>query len=235
VLKLFATYSFDFLVAIAYPALALVYCFSTFSFDHKLLEINLGVYPAGWFETVASVIADPVQTAVIHKILKSLRVVSALDFFARVGVNTFLCVRLHCVVGLLHDPSWRLKSPFNVDARHRYFAGSVFVCLAAVVVVFVEESIRTSALACKPHAECAVHAWRWTFIRDDSFRQCPCLTLIDGDTAPKTYAEWIKPKDVVGKVAQLATTGDLQTLQLTNRFLPHLPPELRECKHLKHV
>ncbi|KAG6609012.1 uncharacterized protein IUM83_12855 [Phytophthora cinnamomi] len=82
---------FDFLVAIAYPCLALIYCFSTFSFDYKVLDINLDIYPSGWFETFAGVIADPVQTAIIHRILKSLRIVSVLDFFVRVGVNLFLC------------------------------------------------------------------------------------------------------------------------------------------------
>ncbi|KAE9187661.1 hypothetical protein PF005_g20363 [Phytophthora fragariae] len=226
---------FDFLIAIAYPWLALTYCFSTFSFEYKLLEINLDIYPAGWFETVASVIADPVKTSIIRRILKSLRIVSVLDFFARVGVNLFLCVRLHYIVSLLHDPSWRKKHPFKVNAKHRYFAGALFVCLAAVVVVFVEESIRTSTLACKPHSECAVNAWRWTYLQSDSLTQCPWLTLIDGDKAPKTYAAWILPKDLTAKVAQLAATGDLQTIQLTNRFLPVLPSELRRCKQLKHV
>ncbi|KAE9020275.1 hypothetical protein PR001_g13646 [Phytophthora rubi] len=226
---------FDFLIAIAYPWLALTYCFSTFSFEYKLLEINLDIYPAGWFETVASVIADPVKTSIIRRILKSLRIVSVLDFFARVGVNLFLCVRLHYIVSLLHDPSWRKKHPFKVNAKHRYFAGALFVCLAAVVVVFVEESIRTSTLACKPHSECAVNAWRWTYLQSDSLTQCPCLTLIDGVKTPKTYAAWILPKDLTAKVAQLAATGDLQTIQLTNRFLPVLPSELRRCKQLKHV
>lgn len=215
--------------------MALTYCFSAFSFEYKLLEINLDIYPAGWFETVASVIADPVQTSIIRRILKSLRIVSVLDFFARVGVNLFLCVRLHYIVSLLHDPSWRKKHPFKVNAKHRYFAGALFVCLAAIVVVFVDESIRTSTLACKPHSECAVNAWRWTYLQSDSLTQCPCLTLIDGDKAPKTYAAWILPKDLTAKVAQLAATGDLQTIQLTNRFLPVLPSELRRCKQLKHV
>ncbi|GMF31853.1 unnamed protein product [Phytophthora fragariaefolia] len=227
---------FDFLVAIAYPCLALVYCFSTFSFDYKLLDINLDIYPAGWFETVASVIADPVQTAIIHRILKSLRIVSVLDFFARVGVNVFLCTRLHYVVCLLHDPCWQSKRPFEIDAKHRFIAGSVFACLAAITMVFVEESIRTSTLACKPHTrECATNAWRWIEFNPASLVQCPCLTLIDRDQAPTSYAEWITPKDLTEKVAQLATTEDLQAIQLTNRFLPVLPSELQRCKNLKYV
>lgn len=192
--------SYDFFIAIAYPCLALAYCFSTFSFDYKLLEINLDIYPTGWFETIASVIADPVQTAITHRILKSLRIVSVLDFFARIGVNMFLCVRLHYIVGLLHDSSWRKIHPYNVDAKHRYLAGAVFLCLAAMVVIFVEESLRTSTLACKPHEECRVNVWRWTNLPSDSLIQCPCLTMIDEDKTPKPYAEWIRPKDLTEKL-----------------------------------
>ncbi|KAE8885858.1 hypothetical protein PF005_g31001 [Phytophthora fragariae] len=41
--------------------------------------------------------------------------------------------------------------------------------------------------------------------------------MIDRDIAPKTYAEWEMPKNLTEKVIQLASSGDLQTLQLTNR------------------
>ncbi|ETO76063.1 hypothetical protein F444_08456 [Phytophthora nicotianae P1976] len=46
--------------------------------------------------------------------------------------------------------------------------------------------------------------------------------------APKTYAEWMNPKNVTTKVAQLATTGFLQIVQLTNRKLEVIPEELRD-------
>ncbi|KAG7387376.1 hypothetical protein PHYBOEH_008259 [Phytophthora boehmeriae] len=59
--------------------------------------------------------------------------------------------------------------------------------------------------------------------------------MIDRDIAPKTYGEWENPKNVTEKVIQLATTGELQTLQLTNRYLPVLPEELRRCTNLKHL
>ncbi|KAF1787514.1 Leucine-rich repeat domain, L domain-like [Phytophthora cactorum] len=44
-----------------------------------------------------------------------------------------------------------------------------------------------------------------------------------------------KPTNVTDKVAQLASTGDLQTLQLINRYLGVLPDELRRCKGLRHL
>jgi hypothetical protein len=65
--------------------------------------------------------------------------------------------------------------------------------------------------------------------------QCPCLILIDQDTAPKSYAEWLQPKNVTEKVAQVATTGDLQGVLLTNRLIRALPRELRRCSNMKRL
>lgn len=36
----------------------LIHCFSTFQFDHDKLAINVEVFPPGWFETSASVVAN---------------------------------------------------------------------------------------------------------------------------------------------------------------------------------
>lgn len=94
--------------------------------------------------------------------------------------------------------------------------------------------MRTSSLACKAHPECVVNARRWTIVKSGSLTQCPCLTMIDRDIAPKTYAEWETPINVTGKVMQLSATGDLQTLQITNRYLAELPEELRRCR-TKHM
>ncbi|KAG3139036.1 hypothetical protein PI126_g16644 [Phytophthora idaei] len=61
------------------------------------------------------------------------------------------------------------------------------------------------------------------------------MTLSNLTVAPKTYAEWENPTNMTDKVAQLASMGDLQTLQLTNRYLGVLPDELRRCKGLRHL
>ncbi|RLN94247.1 hypothetical protein BBJ28_00025430 [Nothophytophthora sp. Chile5] len=228
----YASKRFDLLIAIGYPMLVLFYCFSTFSFDRAKFAINLEVFPPGWFEQGASVIADPVQTAVIYKCLKSLRIASVLDFFTRVGVNATLCIRLYYLVKQIQGPRKQRSSGY--PKRHRA-AAAFFVAFAALLVVFVEESIRTSTLACRPHPECAVNARRWTFLESDSMTQCPCLILIDRDIGPKTFAEWEQPKNVTDKVTQLATMGELQTLQLVNRYLPVLPDELRRCTEMKHL
>ncbi|KAG4226406.1 hypothetical protein PC116_g25185, partial [Phytophthora cactorum] len=223
---------FDFLIAIACPMLTLVYCLSTFTFDREKFAINLQVFPAGWFEQSASVVADPVQTAVIYKSLKSLRIMSALDLFSRMGVNGTLCFRLRNVVDLIHNPTKQQSSVYPKRSRVGAAALGIF---SAVLIVFVEESMRTSSLACEPHPECVVNARRWVSAENGSLTQCPCVTMIDRDVAPKTYTEWENPTNVTEKLTHLAATGDLQTIQVTNRYLGELPEELRRCNGLKHL
>ncbi|KAE9208518.1 hypothetical protein PF002_g19378 [Phytophthora fragariae] len=192
---------FDLLIAVGCPMLILIYCLSNFNFPRDKFAINLEVFPPGWFEQQASVVANPVQTAVIYKSLKSLRISSVYELFARMGIHVTLFLRLRQLVILLREP----------------------------------RSMRTSTLACAPHPECAVNARRWTILENGSLNQCPCLIMIDRDIAPKTYAEWEMPKNLTEKVIQLASSGDLQTLQLTNRYLPQLPEELRRCKRMRHL
>ncbi|OWZ13519.1 hypothetical protein PHMEG_00013144 [Phytophthora megakarya] len=227
-----ATTIFDLLIAVGCPMLVLVYCLSTFNFPRDKYAINHEVFPPGWFEQQASVVADPAQTAVIYKSLKSLRISSTLEFFARMGVHTTLFLRLRQLVNLIQYPWKQQKCVY--PRRHRP-AAVVFVVYAILVCVFVGESVRTSALACDPHPECVVHARRWTIVEGGSLTQCPCLMMIDRDISPKTYAEWEQPLNVTEKVAQLAMRGDLQTVQLTNRYLPIIPDELRRCTELRHL
>jgi hypothetical protein len=223
---------FDLLIVVGCPMLVVVYCLSTFNFPRDKFAINHDVFPPGWFEQQASVVADPEQTAVIYKSLKSLRIASVLDLFARMGVHATLFLRLRQLVNLIQNP---LKQRNRVYPRRHRPAAALFVVFALLLVVFVEESVRTSTIACDPHPECVVNARRWTILDEGSLTQCPCLMMIDRDIAPKTYAEWEQPRNVTEKVAQLASRGDLQTLQLTNRFLPVLPDELRRCNEMRHL
>ncbi|KAG3237982.1 hypothetical protein PI124_g17051 [Phytophthora idaei] len=61
---------FDFLIIVGCPMFVIFYCLSSFTFDRAKFAINLEVFPAGWFEQGAGVIADAEQTAVIYESLK---------------------------------------------------------------------------------------------------------------------------------------------------------------------
>ncbi|ETI47391.1 hypothetical protein F443_08401 [Phytophthora nicotianae P1569] len=223
---------FDLLIAVGYPMILVCYCLSAFKFDRAKLTINLAAFPQGWMEQSASTIADPVQTVVIYKTLKSLRISSVFNFFTRMGINVTLWFKLHRITNFMNNPRSQTSSIY--PKRNRVAASSLVV-FTLLVIVYVEESTRTSARACYPHPECVMNARRWIMLEKDSLTQCPCLALIDNDIAPKTYAEWMNPKNVTTKVAQLATTGFLQIVQLTNRKLEVIPEELRGCTDMRYI
>jgi hypothetical protein len=209
-----------------------VYCVSTFSIDRRVLAINMEVYPPGWFERGASTVSDPFGPEIIRTAFNSLRIFSALSAFARIGTNLALCRRFYQLAARIKEPS-KWKSELY---PRKFSVCFMFVTIATLVVVFVEESVRTSGTACRTHPECIQKARRWIRLdENDNLSQCPCLTLIDVDTRLKTYDEWLNPPDVTLKVAQLAASGDLQTINVINRQLPVLPDELRRCKNLKHL
>ncbi|KAF1780221.1 hypothetical protein GQ600_18862 [Phytophthora cactorum] len=182
---------FDFLIIVGCPMLVIFYCLSSFTFDRAKFAINLEVFPAGWFEQGAGVIADAEQTAVIYESLKSLRILTPLNFFTRIGVNMTLCFRLWQLVDLLRDTKTQNSS---VYPKRHLFGAAFLIVFAIMLIVFVEESMRTSSLACQPHPECVVNARRWTIVESGSLTQCPCIMLIDRDIAPKTYAKWENPR-----------------------------------------
>ncbi|KAJ8577256.1 hypothetical protein ON010_g1952 [Phytophthora cinnamomi] len=219
-------------IAIGLPIISLLYCVLSFTFDHAKYAINLDTFPPGWLEQSASMIANPVQTAIIYKVLKSLRITSVWEFFTHVGVHIMLCFQFHRTVGIAKNP---LKQRGSGYPKRQYRGPALLGIFVALLVAFVEESVRTAAIACQPHPECAVNVHRWVIIKKGSLVQCPCLILIDREVAPKTYAEWNIPHNVTDKVAQLAATGDLEGLELLNRYLPMFPEELRRCTKLKRL
>jgi hypothetical protein len=237
-------YSFDFLVAVGHPIIVVIYCLSTVFINRELLTINNAVFRSGAFETKAIVIADRVQVAIILETLYALRIYSLLRVLTCLGSNLALCYRLQRLVVIWRSRQWfgTGKAPQMVDSYpRRHPIAILFLLFTIANVVLVEESVRTSTTACSYHPECSVHAWRWTLIKpanaddDQHLRQCPCLTMIDLETMPSTFAEWEHPTNVTDKVAQLAATGDLRTLQLVNRMLPTLPIEIRSCTQIKHL
>lgn len=219
------------MVAVGLPMLVLLYCLTTFHFDRQLLAINLEMFPPGWFERGASVNSDPVQPEIIRSSLNSLRIFSVMSVFARVGTNCALCRRFYQLAALIKDPVRRRQ---RIYLKHRPSA-IVFVLIAIAVIVFVEESVRTSAESCQPHPECVQHARRWIMLDKGDLTQCPCLKLIDENPGVKTYDEWVNSPDVEEKVSHLATSGDLQMVSLVNRRLSTFPEQLRRCSNLRHL
>lgn len=211
--------------------LVVAYCLTTFEFDSKKFAINEAVFTPTRYERIARVMADPVTFEHVLNSLNSLRIQSVASFFTRVGTNLTLCFQF----ATLAIRTRQLKQDNSSQYPYRHPVTLVFVLLPLAVSVYVSQSIKNSEAACAPHPECVVHAFRWVNLRQGDKTQCPCLTLIDENVAPRTFTEWLQPENATEKVVQLASSGDLRTVQLTNRLLPTLPDELRRCKNLKHL
>ncbi|GAB9477119.1 hypothetical protein Gpo141_00014179, partial [Globisporangium polare] len=230
-LQVLADCFFALLIAIGFPMLVLVYCLTTFDFDRKKFAINEAIFSPARYECLARVAANPVTVANVLNSLNSLRIQSVSSFFSRVGTNLSLVFQFTTLVTRRHQ----LKQTNLSLYPHRHPLALLFVLLPIAVVAYVSKSVGSSGAACAPHPECVVHVFRWINLREGDKTQCPCLTLVDENVAPRTYAEWQQPQDAMEKVAQLASSGDLRTVQLASRRLPTLPDELRRCKNLKHL
>jgi hypothetical protein len=226
--------AFDFIVAVVNPVAVVCYCITHFTIDRELLAINNVAFRPSTFERIAAVQSDPVQVAVIRHSLDSLRIASVLDVFTRVGLNLALCVRCHSLAHLI-VASREIRQPRpNMYPRSRK-AAVFFALLAVAIVGYTSGCVRATKLACAPHPECAQAAWRGVYRAQSHIHTCPCIAIIDREIHVRSVDQWRHPRDVTQVVAQLAMSGDLQTLQLVNRALPTLPESLRRCTNLRHM
>lgn len=153
--KYFLISRFDLLIIIECLMLVVLYGLYAFTFDRAKFTINIEVYPTDWLEQSGSVIADPVQTAVIN-IHKS-----------QVAANHVWAGRLHSDRHQSHAlPSASVRrrlarKPNKTTHQHiseRNYPTVVLMIVSDIhLVVFVEESVRPSAIACNTHPECVVH------------------------------------------------------------------------------
>ncbi|KAG7379220.1 hypothetical protein PHYPSEUDO_008871 [Phytophthora pseudosyringae] len=228
---------FDLFAAIIFPILVLAYCYYNFQFDDAVFATYLEMLPIGSFERSARVFADPSEIALFRLSFDSLRIRSHLDFVVHVGINLSFCYRLKrigdvLVVARLRRAqavvAQRTRPPRNVQRPVPRVFAVLFIAFSIVVWIFTNQAITESHAHCSQYPQCVVYAYRWKFVG----KACPCRILIDVDSAPKTYEEWIQPIDVYSTVQTLAISGELRSLLLINRQLPTLPDELRECRYL---
>ncbi|KAG3091810.1 hypothetical protein PC121_g3767 [Phytophthora cactorum] len=246
---------FDLCAAVLFPIVVLVYSANNFDFDRAVFHINMELLPVGSFERRAQMFASPTEIELFRVSFDSLRIRTVADYFLRIGMNLGFSYRFKRVVEVLiqmqnqrqrHQSSRRAslarqysnllkfsKFPSGQRSCQRTAPKSLamlYLAYSVGVIVVTHRSISTSQALCSSYPECAVFAYRW---RDTGL--CPCLALIDGNRAPKTYFEWTHPVDATDTVKALAAAGTLETLQLINRQLTVLPDELRGCHNLNYI
>ncbi|EGZ05568.1 hypothetical protein PHYSODRAFT_534175 [Phytophthora sojae] len=203
---------FDMLFAIGCPIFLLGYSYTTFDLDRAVARLYLKVFFPGSFQRQARMQADPIGTTLFRFSFDSLRTLTWSDLVIRLAMNIAFSYRLS-----------RLRSvPRGV--------GVLFVGASIFALVYTSRCISDSQGDCKAYPECVAFAYRW-----DNRDVCPCLAIVDVDRAPKTYEEWIHPLDVTATVRSLATSGDLEVLQLTNRQMVTWPEELQRCVNLEYL
>jgi len=225
--------AFDLIATIVFPMLTLLHADMACDIDYESFRIYNEVLPPGSFERRARMMADPNETARFKASVDALRILSASDLILRIGMHLFFSYRFNRVVEELvrqRTPRERL-STMEMQANQRHVpkaASLVFAIFGVGVVAVVSTGVARSRMACAPYPQCVVYA-HWS----DSSGLCPCLTLIDVATAPRSFDEWMRPPNVTDSVRALATAGKLRVLQLVNRNLPILPEELRRCEALE--
>jgi hypothetical protein len=229
------TARFDFLLVVAIPIAMLWLALAKLALDYTAFDINLAVYPAFSLQQSARILADSVKILTANHTIDTLRIVTVLDFFTRVGSNLALCRRFNSVVELLNacdgKSTKRPNRPVSASDKIKRYAKIIYMLLfAASAIMVATVATVQSQRACEPHPECAVHAHRLVgSIAGGDLFKCPCRILVDVDRAPKTYEEWLNPRDVTDKVAQLAAAGTLEGIQLVNRQMATFPDELQQC------
>ncbi|KAF1777957.1 hypothetical protein GQ600_23214 [Phytophthora cactorum] len=199
--EIFIDSVFDLCAAVLFPIVTLVYCYYNFDLDREVYLTYLEKLPPGSFEHLARSFADQSEIALFRVNFDSLRIDSLLDFALRISMNLTFCYRFERVLQAIYPKVsrrflWQFVLPYFLSTH---------------------KAIADSKALCAPHPECVVYAHRW----ETNDEQCPCLILIDIDTEPKTYQEWLNPVDAYEKVKTLA--GPLLTW----------PDELRKCRDLK--
>ena len=110
--------------------------------------------------------------------------------------------------------------------------GMLFIGAATAFGIYTVGAVVHTQHACSAHPECIVPSYVW---RSGDEQQCECVVLVDANKIPRTYAEWLSPPDVTGKIATLAASGRLRILELINRGVLSLPDALRKCRDLEQM
>ncbi|KAF4037455.1 hypothetical protein GN244_ATG10498 [Phytophthora infestans] len=215
---------FDMFFAVVCPIILVLHSYTTFDLDRALARLYLKVYFPGSFQRQARMQSDAVATTLFRFAFDSLRTLTWSDLAIRVTMNISFSYRLTRLVEVIRQRRKRQRTSsaklakLRTQRRVPCWVGALFVGASIFVLVYTNKCILESRKACAAYPQCVAFAYRW-----DRQDVCPCLALVDVDRAPKTYEEWTHPQDVTATVRDLALSGDLQVLQITNRQMKIWP------------
>ncbi|GMF30927.1 unnamed protein product [Phytophthora lilii] len=119
----------------------------------------------------------------------------------------------------------------RLKSRLRNLVGFLFLLYGVGCIVYTVNSIRVSQAACMSYPTCVQFAYQW--VPGAANDVCACLAHVDREMAP---ADSDNLTDVTQTLAELASAGKLQTVQLVNRKINgSLPEELEACQGLRNI
>ncbi|GMF30913.1 unnamed protein product [Phytophthora lilii] len=118
-----------------------------------------------------------------------------------------------------------------VHQRLRQMVGIFFLIYGIGCIVYTIFAVQNSQASCSSYPQCAQFAYQW--ILGASNEACGCIAYVDRELAPADSTDLV---DVSQTLAELASAGKLQTVQLVNRRLNgSLPDELQACERLRNL
>jgi hypothetical protein len=194
------------------PLVVIVYAKYNFHFGYATWHTREESIPAGTFDRVARMFADPTQMSMFlvgfdHLLLKSFSSVFIKCGFLFISnykwlkIVIFLIRTNHARQRQLEVPHIRKKT--KQSRRHLFFGIFFSIFFGVMLLVYTIVAIRMSTKNCSPYPRCVVISYRW-YAGESG---CPCATYINRKTSPRTFAEWVNPVDVTNELGMVAREG----------------------------
>lgn len=214
--------------------IVLIYAYYNFHLDRAVFDIRQQTMPAGSFDRIARLFANPAEQAVL------------LVGFRSMLLSTTSTIVMKTVLLLISIYKWRkiittvvqsthakrqnviMPKKRQQSRRHLCLGFTLFMLFGIGVVMHTISAIAITSKNCAPYANCVVASNQW-YVKSGA---CPCLVYSNRNDKPSTWDQWMNPPNATEELSILAETGDLTTIYITNHALPTLPDSLQHCTHL---
>ncbi|GMF45126.1 unnamed protein product [Phytophthora fragariaefolia] len=234
-LYLFFTSRVDAAFAVFLPALVLFYSLFVFQDDLKMVKIRQRFFPPRIFERKARNYVSPKELNMFSTDFESLLIRSAWDIFLKLSFSLLACFRWGKITMLLlqRERKSSLSSHSRTGKSSKEGLCSTTKssknCTAVTPILGSAGPIIESSA--RHRVRCVQYSFVWT--PGASNDVCKCLAYVDRDLAPADADNLV---DVTQTLADMASAGNLETVQLVNRKIyGSLPDELQLCRGLRNL
>ena len=198
-------YSINLIDTLVYPIFVLVYSYYKFDFDRPLYETRKKYLNAGTFDDSAIIFADPYKVSLFKSGFDTLRQFTYFQVIMRLVQNLIFTARVQSFVldakKIIENPMI-IQEHLKNQKRSPKWVGAAFLLYGVAVVASVCGVIHKAETNCAAVPGCQGFAYQLT-----SDGSCPCIYMIDRNTALKYLSDWDKMEDVTAKISSVGTPG----------------------------